>query len=406
MNASVLSSRPTGATPADAPRAARVVIALLQRLRHGRLTLHLPDGRQLRLGHGEPAADVRVRDWRVFRDALREGDIGFADAYVRGDWETRDLRAVFDLLVANRADIERLVYGNPIARLWNRLRHALRRNTRAGARRNIHAHYDLGNAFYEHWLDRTMTYSSALFEGEPRRSLEAAQFAKLDRVLDALDCPAGADVLEIGCGWGGFIERASSRGLRVQGLTLSTEQHEFARSRLGDAIGEGRADVLLRDYRDETRRFDGIVSIEMFEAVGEAYWPSYFSTLSRCLKPGGRAVIQTITIDDALFERYRSGTDFIQQTIFPGGMLPSVARFEAEARRAGLRVLDRFAFGPDYAETLRRWHVRFARAWPRIQPLGFDERFARTWSLYLAYCEAAFRHGNTDVIQFTLAADR
>ena len=388
--------------PAVTPRAARLVLRLLERIEHGELALTMPDGRLLRFGSGLPRASMRLRNDNVFGAAIRSGDIGFGETFIAGDWSTDSLADLLSLFVANRAAIEDAVYGNWFGRLAYRLRHLLNRNTRAGSRRNIHAHYDLGNDFYRLWLDEGMTYSSALFDGDPQRPLAAAQHAKYARIADSLALPAGASVLEIGCGWGAFAELAAQRGLAVTGLTLSTEQLAWARARIERAGHDDRARFALRDYRDETGRYDGIVSIEMFEAVGERYWPSYFESLRRCLKPGGRAVVQTITIDESLFDRYRRGTDFIQQYVFPGGMLPSDSRFAQLADEAGLRIDDRFAFGRDYARTLRHWRERFAQALPGVRALGFDPGFVRTWEFYLAYCEAAFAHGNTDVVQFTL----
>ena len=388
--------------PAASSRAARLVLRLLERIGHGELLLTMPDGRTLRFGSGLPRASMRLRNGNVFAATIRSGDIGFAETFIAGDWSTDSLADLLSLFVANRAAIEDAVYGNWFGRLAYRLRHLLNRNTRTGSRRNIHAHYDLGNSFYRLWLDEGMTYSSALFDGDPQRTLAAAQHAKYSRIADALGLPAGASVLEIGCGWGAFAELAAQRGLSVTGLTLSTEQLAWARARTARSGHDESARFALRDYRDETGRYDGIVSIEMFEAVGERYWPSYFDTLQRCLKPGGRAVVQTITIDESLFDRYRRGTDFIQQYVFPGGMLPSASRFAQLAGEAGLRVVDRFAFGRDYAHTLRHWRERFAQALPGVRALGFDPGFVRTWEFYLAYCEAAFRHGNTDVEQFTL----
>jgi cyclopropane-fatty-acyl-phospholipid synthase len=383
-----------------APRAARIVLRMLERIRHGSLALTLPDGGTLRFGQGQPAADLRLANWKVFAATMAKGDIGFAETFIDGDWQTDSIADLLTLLVANRGELEAAVYGSALGSLLYRLRHLFRRNSRAGSRRNIHAHYDLGNAFYALWLDPTMTYSSALFEGDAARPLAQAQVAKYRRILDALALPAGASVLEIGCGWGGFAEVAIEAGLRVRGLTLSTEQLAWARTRLAGA-GDAAAFV-LQDYRDERARHDGIVSIEMFEAVGEAYWPRYFETLARCLAPGGRAVVQTIVIDEALFDRYRRGTDFIQQYVFPGGMLPSTSAFERAARDAGLRVRERFAFGTDYARTLRLWREAFVARLHEVRAQGFDDRFVRTWLFYLAYCEAAFRMGNTDVVQFTL----
>ena len=393
-----------GATDEPVPAAARAVFALLGRMRHGRLSVTLPGGSQRSFGAGEPRVSVRLANWNVFGASLARGDIGFAESYIAGDWETDSLADLMRLMLANRDVVERAIYGRWWGQIAYRLRHLLNFNSRAGSRRNIHAHYDLGNPFYEVWLDPGMTYSSALYGNEPARSLADAQTAKYRRILDELALPAGARVLEIGCGWGGFAELAARDGLHVTGLTLSTEQLAWARSRL-DAAGLGaRADLRLQDYRDEHGRYDAIVSIEMFEAVGERYWAGWFDTLRRCLKPGGRAVVQTITIDDALFERYRRGTDFIQQYVFPGGMLPSPAVFGRAAGAAGMALERRFAFGPDYARTLREWHAAFLDGLPRITAQGFDTRFARTWSFYLAYCEAGFAQGATDVIQFTLRA--
>jgi len=393
---------PARRLPARTPRAARLVFALLERLDRGSLTLTLPGGESVAFGRGLPGATIRLANWNLFAETLKSGDVGFARTFIDGDWSTDSLAAVLDLAVANRDALEGAVYGRWWGRIALRIRHLLNRNSREGARRNIHAHYDLGNDFYRLWLDPGMTYSSALFAGDPGCSLEQAQHAKYRRVLDQLALPAGASVLEIGSGWGGFAELAARDGLRVRGLTLSTEQRAFAERRIAEAGLENAARFALQDYRDETGRYDGIVSIEMFEAVGEAYWPDYFETVARTLADGGRAVIQTITIADELFERYRRGTDFIQQYVFPGGMLPSPSAFESHARRAGLRVAKRFAFGQDYARTLARWRERFVERIDEVRALGFDLRFERLWEFYLAYCEAAFRHRNTDVFQFTL----
>ena len=410
MPSAATIARPPAATHRGAagiepmPAAARAVFALLQRLRHGRLVVTTPAGRTHVFGTGGPQASLRLVDWSPCSAALARGDIGFAQSYIDGRWRTDSLASLLSVLAANRDVVERALYGSRWAGWLYRLRHLANRNSRAGSRRNIHAHYDLGNAFYEVWLDAGMTYSSALFDGDPARALEDAQQAKYRRILDALALPPGARVLEIGCGWGGFAEAAARDGLQVTGLTLSREQHAWATRRLERAGLADRAGVHLRDYRDETGRYDAVVSIEMFEAVGEAFWPTWFDALRRALLPGARAVVQTITIDDALFERYRRGTDFIQQYVFPGGMLPSPSTFEAGARRAGLVVDDRFAFGADYARTLARWREAFVDGWPRIAAQGYDERFARTWEFYLAYCEAGFTQRSTDVVQFTLRA--
>jgi cyclopropane-fatty-acyl-phospholipid synthase len=391
----------------QAPPAGRMVLRLLRRLATGTLDVQFPDGTSARFGSGgAPLAGIALRDWSVCEAALKSGDIGFAESYIDGGWSTPHLPSLIELMIANRQQLEQVIYGTWWGTLLHRLRHLLRRNSRDQARRNIHAHYDLGNDFYRLWLDDSMTYSSALFGGAGARDvkldLTVAQHAKYGRVLDELRLQPGARVLEIGCGWGGFAEIAARRGLQIVGLTLSTEQLRFAQQRLQRAGLAAQAQFRLQDYRDEAGQYDGIASIEMFEAVGEPYWTAYFDCVRRNLKPGARACIQTITIADALFERYRNGTDFIQQYIFPGGMLPSPSAFRAQAQRAGLAVVGELAFGPDYAETLRRWRGAFMARLPEVRELGYDERFIRTWEFYLAYCEAAFERGNTSVMQFTL----
>lgn len=397
--------------PADRmPAAARGLLALLARIRFGSLAIELPDGQLWEAGRGQPAARIRLHNWRVFGAAMRSGDIGLAESFLAGDFSTPSLTELLEVLVGNRDTLERAVYGSPLGRLGYRLRHLINRNSRSGSRRNIHAHYDLGNAFYRLWLDPSMTYSSALFDERTAADddLAAAQAAKYRRILDAARVKPGERLLEIGAGWGGFAETAVAQGVAVHGLTLSTEQLAHARERLAAIDGGALASFALQDYRDESVAargappYDAIVSIEMFEAVGEPYWSAYFECLARNLKPGGRAVIQTITIADALFDRYRKGTDFIQQYVFPGGMLPSRGVFVGLAQRHGFEVCDAFAFGPDYARTLARWHRDFDAQVAQVRAQGFDERFIRLWKFYLSYCEAAFRHGNTDVLQFTL----
>jgi cyclopropane-fatty-acyl-phospholipid synthase len=394
--------------PGSAPAAARAVFRLLTKLRHGQLDLQLPDGQVVRFGDPQAGpghrAALRLRNWNVCGAALKSGDIGFAESYIAGDWTTPDLAALLRLFTANRDEIETMVYGSWWGSLLHRVKHLMNRNSRAGSKKNIHAHYDLGNNFYRLWLDETMSYSSAWFEGDPTRPMADAQRAKVRRALREAGVGAGSRVLEIGCGWGGLAEVATQEfGAHVTGLTLSGEQLDFAQARLQAAGLNGQADLRFQDYRDvPDGPFDAVVSIEMFEAVGRAYWGSYFRTVSDKLSAQGRACIQTITIRDDLFERYVSGTDFIQQYIFPGGLLPSVSLFEAEAAKAGLLVENRLHFGADYAETLRRWRAAFMAEGERVSRLGFDTRFVRIWEFYLAYCEAAFDTGNTDVVQFTL----
>lgn len=397
------------AVPRGLPAAARAVLRLLQDLPCGVLQVHTPEGATLLLGHerpGEPRATIALRDWSVCAAALRSGDIGFAETYLAGGWSTPDLPSLLKLMLANRERAERVLHGSAWGRALHRIRHVLRRNTRRGSARNVQAHYDLGNRFYEAWLDGTMTYSAAWFDGDRGQPLEAAQAAKLRRALRQCGVQPGERLLEIGCGWGSLAECAAAEfGARVTGLTLSPAQWTAARQRLGVAGLD--ADLRLQDYRGlDDPPFDAAVSIEMFEAVGEAYWPAYFAALARSLKPGGRACVQTITIRDDLFERYRRSTDFIQRYIFPGGLLPSPGAFRAAARTAGFEIADEFAFGGDYAETLRRWRQRFLARERAIREQGFDARFMRLWDFYLAYCEAAFDDGSTDVVQFTLVRGR
>jgi cyclopropane-fatty-acyl-phospholipid synthase len=382
-----------------------MALRLMERLDRGTLELVLPDGSHRRFGDGQgPRAALHLHDWHLCGAALKSGDIGFAESFIDGHWSTPDLPALLRLMIANREQVESVIYGSWWGALLYRVRHLLNRNTRTGSRKNIHAHYDLGNEFYRLWLDPTMNYSGAWFNGDLAQPLEQAQHAKVRRALAAAGVQPGARILEIGCGWGALAETAA-RDLqaRVTGVTLSTEQLAWATERMRAAGLAERVDLRLQDYRDiADEPFDAVVSVEMFEAVGREYWPSFFETLKRCLKPGAQACIQSITIRDDLFDRYVRSTDFIQQYIFPGGLLPSQAEFCRAAERAGLEVVDRMAFGTDYAETLRRWRAAFTAQAQRVQPLGFDARFMRIWDFYLAYCEAAFDTGNTDLLQFTL----
>ena len=391
--------------PAGIPAAARTVLQLLQRLQQGSLTLQLPDGTLRHFGPGgSPAAAITLRNWNVCSAALRSGDIGFAESYIAGDWTTPHLTDLLQLFIANRHQVDSMVYGSWAGRLLYRVRHLLHRNTRAGSQKNIHAHYDLGNAFYRLWLDDTMNYSSAWFQGNPTGDLRTAQHAKVRRALEQAGVQAGDRVLEIGCGWGALAEMATAEmGASITGVTLSTEQLAFARARMERLGTSAQADLRLQDYRDiNDGPYDAVCSIEMVEAVGRAYWPTYFQSVHRLLKPGGRACIQSIVIDDRLFERYIGSTDFIQQYIFPGGCLPCPREFRREAEAAGLQVQEEFAFGADYAETLRRWRERFLAQRAQILQQGFDERFMHIWEFYLAYCEAAFTMGDIDVVQYTL----
>ncbi|MCA3554795.1 MAG: class I SAM-dependent methyltransferase [Aestuariivirga sp.] len=359
----------------------------------GGLTLTLPSGRQHRIGFQKPGihCDLTLRSYRPVFSAMRRGAIGFAESVMLGDIDSTDITAVLRFYLRNRDALNRAGKSVFFKSLGDRLFHMLRQNTRAGARRNISAHYDLGNDFYKLWLDPTMSYSSGFF-GAGAETLEQSQAAKYRLVIDALGLKDRSDILEIGCGWGGFAEVAADCGHRVTGLTISREQLDYARARLG-----GRAEIRFQDYRDTPEQFDAIASIEMIEAVGEANWPTYFKVLHDRLKPGAAAAVQAITIDETLFDGYRRKADFIQRYIFPGGMLPPKRILSEQARRAGLGFDAFKLFGQDYARTLVLWRERFEAAWPAIARLGFDEKFRRRWCYYLSYCEAGFREGSIDV---------
>jgi cyclopropane-fatty-acyl-phospholipid synthase len=407
---STWSDAPAASTRASPTRSQRSLLAVLKNLSHGCLELQTPDGQRLQfVGKQAPqaaSAAIAVHDPAVFARLLKHGDIGLAETYLDGAWTSPDLPALLRLGLLNRESLERVIYGSALGALVYRLTHRLRRNTRAGSRRNIHAHYDLGNAFYALWLDPSMNYSSAWFGGNHAQPLQQAQEAKMARALAEVGAGENSRVLEIGCGWGAVAELAAQHGAHLTGVTLSTEQLDYAKNRLSKAGLAARTDLRLQDYRDlptaNDQAFDAIVSIEMFEAVGREYWASYFDTIKRCLAPEGRACIQTITVRDELFERYVRSTDFIQQYVFPGGLLPSPSVFRAQAQKAGLVVTNELAFGTDYAQTLRLWRQAFMAQLPQVRAQGFDSRFIRLWEFYLAYCEAAFDTANTDVMQFTL----
>jgi cyclopropane-fatty-acyl-phospholipid synthase len=491
MNTLPRSSAPsTLSLPVGAPGAARTAIRLLLRLQHGTLTVKLPDGSLQRFGSGQaPTASLHLHNWNPCRAALRSGDIGFAESYIAGDWTTPHLADLLEVFLLNRKEVEDVIYGSWLGRLAFRIKHLLNRNTRANSQKNIHAHYDLGNAFYALWLDGTMNYSAAIFE-TPDTPMKDAQHAKVRRALSMAGVKSGDRVLEIGCGWGALAEMAVTEfNASIVGVTLSTEQLAWANERMARVVGEhckrpsatcedtrlqepssragaaelaspGRSDsafprssavgeatsveaterregpprassappggsalhevksvgatydLRLQDYRDIGKisggntsadaPFDAICSIEMVEAVGREYWPTYFQTVSRLLKPGGRACIQSIVIADELFERYIGSTDFIQQYIFPGGCLPCPREFRSQALAAGFDIIDEFSFGQDYVHTLKLWRDDFLAQESRVLQLGFDKRFIRIWEFYLAYCEAAFAQANTDVMQFTL----
>jgi cyclopropane-fatty-acyl-phospholipid synthase len=388
------------------PRYFSAVFGQAAQIQCGRLDVTLPDGRAFRAEGAQPGpvAAVTVHNPDLFARLLRDGDLGFSEAYMDGWWSTPDLQAFMDL-IHDRNDA--MLDGFPglgLVRAFERIRFWLQSNSRRQARRNIAHHYDLGNDFYRLWLDDTMTYSSAVFD-TGQESLEAAQTAKYAGMVDRMGARPGDHVLEIGCGWGGFAEYAArERGLRVTGLTISREQHDYATARIADAGLSDQVTIKMQDYRDERGTYDGIASIEMFEAVGEKYWPVYFDSLRARLKPGRAATLQVILVEDSRFESYRKQVDFIQKYIFPGGILPGPSVLRREIEKAGLRVEGSFEFGDSYSQTLRRWAETFNTRWDEIAAMGFDDRFRRMWDYYLTSCAAAFRTGVCDVTQITVRA--
>jgi cyclopropane-fatty-acyl-phospholipid synthase len=393
---------------AGLPRIVRLALGFGSRLRRGTLDVHLPDGRVVRLGGAEagPKAAMMLKNFGFASRLINGGDIGIAEAYLSGDWDTPDLTQFLYLFCVNHDLIQAMLGDKPLMRFVQMVWHWFHRNTRRQARRNIYAHYDIGNAFYSAWLDPSMTYSSALYE-DHTPDLTAAQNNKYRRLAEAIDLRPGQRLLEIGCGWGGFAEYvARTFGAKVVGLTISKEQRDFAQKRIQAAGLNDQVEIKLQDYRDERDRYDRIASIEMIEAVGEQFWPQYFSQLRDRLLPGGLAGIQAITIQDSMFAHYRREVDFIQRYIFPGGMLPSPQVLKTLGERFGVPVIREHIFGQDYAKTLAIWRNNFRAAWPSLRPLGFDDRFRRLWEYYLSYCEAGFLSGNIDVRQVVFAKSR
>jgi len=388
----------------DVPRGVRMTLRLLLKLKVGALTVVLPDGRAVAFEGVRPGPEARIElsNFSVVRKVLAGGDVGFAESFMDGDWSTPDLAKVLEVFSANLDEMAHITRGGPVTRFFNWLLHLSRGNTKAQARKNIEAHYDLGNSFYELWLDPSMTYSAGRFT-EQTPSLEAAQHEKYAALARSIDLRSEHSVLEIGCGWGGFAEYAAKHvGAQVTCLTISPSQREYALARIQREGLSEKVEIKLQDYRDETGQYDRVASIEMFEAVGQEYWPTFFGKVNDVLKPGGKAGLQIITIRDDLFESYASRADFIQRYIFPGGMMPSVERLHDCFNAAQLKPIGSEMFGVDYADTLKIWLERFLASWTTIQPMGFDERFKRMWMFYLAYCEAGFRTGRIDVGQFAL----
>ena len=370
----------------------------LEKIEHGSFQCTLPNGTLYSFQGTQPGAHgtLHIHDWRMISALSAKGDIGLAETYRDGGWSSENLTDLLLVGAQNEKAIGPYIYGGFLSRLMTQFLYRFTRNTLKGSKRNIHAHYDLGNEFYKLWLDPSMSYSAALFK-EGGESLEQAQYNKYDRMLDRLNVSSGR-LLEVGCGWGGLAERAiTQHDFEVKGITLSAQQHTYATQRLG-----GNAEIVLEDYRHQQGKYDSIISIEMFEAVGEKFWPTYFQKMESLLKDKGTAVVQTITIGEPYFDQYRKTGDMIRSFIFPGGMLPTPTRFAQEANKAGLQVTDSFAFGKDYARTLRHWLETFELKLPQVRALGFDESFIRLWRFYLAVCIAGFETGRTDVMQLEL----
>jgi len=389
------------------PLQVRAFLAVLQNIRAGTLHLTLADGSTHTFTGDKPGpeADLQINSRAALGQIMRDGKMGFCEAFMTGGVSSTRLAALIELVVLQNAYVEENLKFSRIKTWLRVMYHQMRSNTKTGSRKNISFHYDLGNSFYAKWLDQSMTYSSAIFE-DGSQDLSRAQEAKYRRLAELADIREGHHVLEIGCGWGGFAEYAARHlKARVTGITISREQFDYAKKRMADAGLDDLVTIVLKDYRDLDHSYDRIVSIEMFEAVGEAYWPTYFETLSRCLERGGKAALQVITIDDAVFDDYRREPDFIQRYIFPGGMLPSMPALADPIRKAGLRMEAADGFGQHYADTLRVWRERFLAAWPELDGKGFDARFKRMWELYLAYCEGGFRAGSIDVKQMLLVRE-
>lgn len=401
------TSPSTAVANKDLPLHASLFIRMLERLESGSIVLTLPNNEQYLFKGKYPGIDtaLEIDNWDAISKIMHSGDIGLAEAYRDGWLDSPNLLNVLLLALHNEKALEQALFGSFFGTLAYRVRHWLNRNTKSNSKKNIHAHYDIGNDFYRLWLDSTMTYSAALFD-QTGLDLSSAQYAKYDRLLKQLGVKGGDRILEIGCGWGGFAEYAARRyGCTVTGISLSQAQLDYARARLQHNGLADSIDYRFCDYRDITGQYDAVVSIEMLEAVGEAWWPTYFDKVASCLRPGGKAAIQTITIDNDRFADYRHKTDFIQQYIFPGGMLPSPQRLHQETAAAGLTIRDEFYFGYDYAETLKQWRQRFDAQLPAIRNQGFDEAFIRLWRFYYWYCEAGFLTGRTDVCHLLLQRD-
>jgi len=407
MTAPILATRKSITGLPGIPASFRLAGLALLSAKTGKVSFTLPDARVVVFDKedGGPEAEITVHDYDFAKRSIAGGDVGFAESYMDSQWSTPDLTAVLRFFGDNFDAVGdgNLARGKKFTQLINKIRHFFNRNSKAGSKRNIYSHYDLGNDFYAKWLDPSMTYSSAIY-ASPNTSLEHAQMAKYEGICDILGLTENSQILEVGCGWGGFAEYAASKyGANITCLTLSPAQRDYAINRMTEAGLSNKVDIRLQDYRDHEGQYDGVASIEMFEAVGESYWPSYFAKISDVLKPGAKAALQIITIDDDLFQSYRKRADFIQRYIFPGGMLPSEIALKTQLDMANLNYDGATYFGPDYARTLRTWGKKFNEAWGEIEPMGFDETFRRMWNFYLSYCEAGFDGGRINVGQFAIS---
>ncbi len=383
------------------PRKAKLLFSLLSRIEKGKITVKHPNGETSSFSGSHKGAEVtlQIHDWNMISYMLAKGDIGMGESYQKGMWDCSNIDKLIEFGIDNQDAISKVSTGNVINVLYYRFRHWMNRNTKSGSRKNIHAHYDIGNAFYDKWLDTTMTYSSALYNDVKNESLSQAQVNKYNRILDQLNIKDGTKIIEIGCGWGGLINEAIKRGAHVTGVTLSQEQYDFCCQKFD---GNSNVEVKLCDYRDLTGKYDYVVSIEMFEALGEEYWNTYFEKVNSLLNKNGRAVIQTITINDQDFNSYRKETDFIQEMIFPGGMLPCPKAFRNQSQKANFKVHDEFSFGLSYAETLSKWDEKYQQVKEELSSMGYDTKFHRLWHFYLKYCEGGFRSGKINVYHYVL----
>jgi cyclopropane-fatty-acyl-phospholipid synthase len=376
------------------------ILKFLEKNKHGFIEITTPFGEVLKIGekNSQSKSDIKIKDWAFLDLSLAQGDIGFGRAYIEGLFETSDIEQLLAYFVVNRADMESAIYGKKIIGWFFSIKNFFKQNSLRGSKKNIEFHYDLGNDFYSLWLDDSMTYSAGIFCS--KNCLSSSQENKYQRIIECLN-PNDKKILEIGCGWGGFMNYAEKQGFEIKGLTLSNEQKTF----VDELVKKNnlKSKVAIQDYRKENGKYGNVVSIEMFEAVGRKYWSGYFAKIKQVLKENGKAVVQTITIDDDKFKEYLKTSDFIREFIFPGGVLPSKTIFKKLAEENGLKVVDEFSFGKCYAKTLRKWLVSFDEVYDKVKALGYDDKFIRKWRFYLAYCAVGFESENTDVVQFTLA---